>query len=83
MTEMLELSINFLYVKILSKKSKSKVEEGTIAPATGDQLKSVEKTYRMYALIYPVFWLISRLDSLLFFSRGYAVMVSGRKRAGA
>jgi ubiquinone/menaquinone biosynthesis C-methylase UbiE len=78
-TEMLELGINFLYVMVLAGKSKAKVEEGTIAPSTKDQLKSVEKTYRMYALIYPFFWLVSRLDALFFFTRGYAVMVSGKK----
>ncbi len=78
-TEMLELSINYLYVMILSKKSKAAVEEGTIAPATKDQLKSVEKTYRMYSFIYPLFWLISRLDVLFFYITGYAVMVSGKK----
>jgi ubiquinone/menaquinone biosynthesis C-methylase UbiE len=78
-TEMLELSINFLYVQILAKKSKTKVEEGTIAPATKDQLKSVEKTYRLYTLIYPFFLLISKFDGLFFFTCGHAVMVSGKK----
>lgn len=79
-TEMVELGINFLYVTILSKKSVVRVETGTIAPATKEQLKSVKKTYRLYSLVYPLFWLISRLDFLFFFSRGYAVMVEGRKK---
>ena len=78
-TEILELSINFLYVQILSKKGKAAVESGTIAPATRDQLKSVEKTYKMYSLIYPFFWIISRLDIFLYGSSGYVVMVEGRK----
>jgi hypothetical protein len=78
---MLELGINFLYVKVLSKKSKTKVEEGTIAPATQDQLKSVEKTYKMYSLVYPFFKIISGLDYLLFFTKGYVVIVEGEKRS--
>ncbi len=78
-TEMLELGINFLYVMVLAKKSKAKVEQGTIAPSTKDQLKSVEKTYKMYSLIYPVFWLISRLDVVFFCTTGNVVMVSGKK----
>jgi len=78
-TEILELSINFLYVNILSKKSKTKVEAGTIAPATRDQLKSIEKTYRMYSLVYPLFWLISKMDVILFGTRGYVVIVEGKK----
>ncbi len=78
-TEMVELSINFLYVKVLSKKSKAQVKEGTIAPATQDQLKSVEKTYKMYALVYPLFKMISLLDTLLFGAEGYVTMAEGRK----
>jgi len=78
-TEILELSINFLYVNILAKKSKTKVEAGTIAPATRDQLKSIEKTYRMYSLVYPLFWLISKMDVILFGTRGYVVIVEGKK----
>jgi ubiquinone/menaquinone biosynthesis C-methylase UbiE len=78
-TELLELSINFLYVTVLSKKSKAKVETGTIAPATQDQLKSIEKTYKIYSFIYPFFWLISKLDALFLGSTGYVVVVSGKK----
>jgi SAM-dependent methyltransferase len=78
-TEMLELAINFLYVKVLARKSQAKVEEGTIAPVSKDQLKSVQKSYRIYALVYPVFWLVSRLDYLILFTRGYAVVVETGK----
>ena len=78
-TEMLELSINFLYVKVLARKSKAKVDEGTIAPVSKDQLESVKKSYRMYAMVYPVFWLFSRLDYLILFTRGYAVVVETGK----
>ncbi len=75
-TEMLELSINFLYVNILAGK---KTAEGTIAPATRSQMKSVEKSYRVYSLIYPLFFLISRIDCLFPDGSGHVVMVGGRK----
>jgi SAM-dependent methyltransferase len=78
-TEMLELSINFLYVNVLSKKSEEPVEKGTIAPATKKQLESVKRMLRIYSIIYPVFWVISKLDMVVFYTRGYVVMVSGRK----
>lgn len=78
-TEMVELSINLLYVKVLAKKSGADVQEGTIAPATKDQLKSVDKTYKMYAFVYPFFKAISSLDALLFWNEGYVTMVEGRK----
>jgi len=78
-TEMLELSINFLYVRILSRKGDADVEEGTIAPVTENQLKSVKKSYQVYSLIYPIFWLISKLDIIFFRSTGYVVILEGRK----
>jgi SAM-dependent methyltransferase len=78
-TEMLELVINFAYVKKLSKKSKARVELGTIAPTTFDQLQSVQKSYQLYALVFPLFWGISQLDRLLAFNRGYAVIVEAKR----
>jgi SAM-dependent methyltransferase len=78
-TELLELSINFAYVKILAPRSTVSVEKGQIAPATGDQLKSMKKSYRIYSLIYPVYWLVSKLDVLLPFTEGYVVVVGGQR----
>jgi SAM-dependent methyltransferase len=78
-TEMLELTINFVYVKVLAKRSSAKVEVGQIAPATQDQLRSVEKIYKAYSVIYPLYWLVSKLDNALFFTEGYVVMVEGRR----
>ena len=78
-TELLELSINFAYVKILAPRSEAPVEKGQIAPATSDQLRAMKKSYRIYSLIYPVYWLISKLDALLPFTEGYVVVVEGKR----
>lgn len=78
-TEMLELGINFAYVKLLSKRSEAKVEKGQIAPQNINQVKSVEKTYRLYSLLYPIFLVISKLDFLDRSKRGYAVIVAAGK----
>jgi SAM-dependent methyltransferase len=79
-TEMLELAINFAYVKVLArKKAGPKVKEGTIAPSSRDQIKAVEKQYRAYAAVYPLLRAIASLDALLFPLRGYAVSVVARR----
>ena len=78
-TEMLELVINFVYVKILSKRSQAKVEKGQIAPQNLGQVKSVEKTLNLYTFLYPVFLAISKLDFLDRSPRGYAVIVAAKK----
>jgi 2-polyprenyl-3-methyl-5-hydroxy-6-metoxy-1,4-benzoquinol methylase len=80
-TEMLELVINFAYVKVLSKRSEAKVEKGQIAPQNKDQIESVGKTYKLYSLVYPFFLLFSKLDALVSFRRGYAVVVAARKES--
>jgi hypothetical protein len=72
------LAINFAYVKKMSSKSKVKVDKGTIAPATEEQLRAVEKVYRLYSLVFPFMWLFSKLDLLVFFTSGYVSMVEGR-----
>jgi SAM-dependent methyltransferase len=92
-TEMLELSINLLYVKVLRKDAGAAAhaqhehehEDGhghaEIAPATAEQLRKVKKSYRIYSLIFPVYWLLSQLDRLLFFAEGHCVVVEGTREA--
>lgn len=77
-TEMMELMINFAYVKILKKDRGLKVD-GQIAPQTQDQLESVGVPYRLYTWVFPFLWLVSRMDRLIPFSSGYAVVVEGKK----
>jgi len=78
-TEMLELSINFLYVKVLKKDNREEDEHAEIAPATSEQLKKVGGSYRLYSLIFPIYWVLSRLDYLLPFTEGYCVLIAGRR----
>jgi hypothetical protein len=76
---MLELSINLLYVKVLKKDSKNADEHAEIAPATSAQLEKVSGSYKLYSLIFPVYWVISKLDLLLPFTEGYCVLITGRR----
>lgn len=79
-TELAELAINFAYVKLLSRrKGGPEVDQGTIAPSSEDQLKAVQKTYRMYSMIYPLVRAFSALDALVPGRGGYAVAVAARK----
>jgi hypothetical protein len=81
---MIELGINLAYVKLLSRKAgtPAKAEPGPIAPSSSDQVRKVEKTLKLYGLIYPVCRAVSSLDALIApFSTGYAVAVVGSKPA--
>lgn len=76
-TEFLELLINWLYVKVLSR---DRAPGSGIAPSTLQKLQQVKKSYRAYSILYPFFWAFSQLDRLLFFSEGYAVIVEAKKK---
>jgi SAM-dependent methyltransferase len=81
-TELAEFAINFGYVKILARRKKGPpVPTGTIAPGSADQLRAVNRTYHMYAMIYPFVRAFSRLDTLVPGRGGYAVAVAARKAA--
>lgn len=75
-TELVELCINFVYVKVLSRK---KAADGRIAPTSEQQMRKVMKAYRVYRLCYPIFKAVSLLDVLVPFGRGYAVVLETRK----
>jgi ubiquinone/menaquinone biosynthesis C-methylase UbiE len=47
-------------------------EKGIVV--TEQDLKTHDKMFRIYSLIYPVVWLVSRLDTLLFFRSGYLLI---------
>jgi hypothetical protein len=86
-TEMVELALNVAYVKVLSRKSRTTDEAGAenhapIAPSSSEQMRKVEKTLRMYGLIYPFCRAVAALDDVLLpFTTGYAVAVEFAKPA--
>lgn len=62
------------------KRDKEKEEEtsGRGILVTGKDMKSYQTMFRVYSLIYPVIWLISRLDTLLFFRSGYMFIATAQ-----
>ena len=82
MTEMIELAINFGYVRVLAKKQ-GVAQPGHIAPVSAGELKTHGLAYRVYSLIFPIARTISLLDRLLPARTNNAVIVSARKEAAA
>ncbi len=79
-SELFELALNFAYIKVLARRPAIEHRDGHIRPASAEEFRAQEKTFALYSLVYPVVWLLSRLDSLLFFQKGYSLMVWARKR---
>ena len=78
MTEMIELAINFGYVRMLAKRHGG-AQPGHIAPVSAGELKTHGLAYRVYSLIFPIARAISLLDRLLPARTNNAVIVSARK----
>jgi hypothetical protein len=52
---------------------------GQIAPTKASELKTHGAAYRIYAFLFPVLRLVSKLDAILPASTNNAVIVAGRK----
>jgi SAM-dependent methyltransferase len=77
-TEMIELAINFGYVRLLAKRHGG-TQPGHIAPVSAGELKTHGLAYKVYSLIFPIARAISLLDHLLPARTNNAVIVSARK----
>ncbi len=77
LTEMIELAINFGYVRVLAKKRGA--QPGHIAPVSAGELKTHGLAYKIYSLIFPIARAISLLDRFLPARTNNAVIVSARK----
>ena len=78
-TEMIELVINYGYVRVLAKKHGG-AQPGHIAPVSADELKTHGLAYKVYSIIFPIAWTISLLDHLLPARTNNAVIVSARNQ---
>lgn len=79
-TEGLELLLNFIYFHFFGHGRKISLRDGHIRPMDQQEYKKFQPFHRFYALIYPFFWLASRLDNLISFSPGYLLILWARKK---
>ncbi|MFQ6083730.1 MAG: class I SAM-dependent methyltransferase [Candidatus Aminicenantia bacterium] len=78
-SELIELIINFIYVKFLSRRKKTTLRNGLISPSSEQELNAHQKSFKFYSLIYPILWIATQLDRLLFFKKGYASLIWAKK----
>ncbi len=77
-TELVELAINFGYVRVLNR-SKGAPKTGQIAPTSSEELKAHGTSYRVYSSLYPFLRAFSALDRLLPETGNNAVIVEAIK----
>lgn len=79
-TEMVELMINYAYVRVLAQKQGGNTP-GRIAPTTSGELKTHGAAYRAYTFLFPLLRGISKLDRLLSSATDNAVILTASKPA--
>jgi SAM-dependent methyltransferase len=78
-SEFFELILNFAYIKLLAPRLAAKRRDGHIRPSSKEEFRAQEKSFVLYSLLYPFVWILSRLDTLLFFQKGYSLMIWAKK----
>jgi SAM-dependent methyltransferase len=78
-TEFLELILNFVYIKFFGGNAPIDLRDGHIRPTTSEEFSTKKTTFRLYSALYPLVWLISRLDKALFFLKGYGLMIWAKR----
>ena len=78
-TEFLELVLNFVYIKFFSVTAPTNLRDGHIRPTTSEEFSTKKTTFRLYSAMYPIIWLFSRLDKVLFFLKGYGLMIWAKR----
>ena len=80
-SELIELLLNFMYIKFFKppELSPDSQRDGHIRPTTQAEFDTKKKAFKAYTFIYPFVWLITRLDRILFFQRGYGLIIWAQK----
>jgi len=81
-TEMIELVINFGYVRVLAKK-RGGAQPCHIAAVSSGELKTHGMAYKLYSFIFPIMWAVSLMDGLFPARTNNAVIVTALKQDGA
>lgn len=81
-TELVELVLNVLYLRLLARGSREDGLEahGAISPATGQAFRKHRLAFLLYSAIYPVFRLLSLLDRPAF-AEGCCFLIQAQKSA--
>ncbi len=73
-SEFIDTLINFGLS--LVKKGETTSQKGILV--TEKDIRKYQKMFRVYSVIYPVFWVWSKLDTLLFWRSGYMLIVKAK-----
>jgi SAM-dependent methyltransferase len=80
-TEFIEMGINFAFVNILGKgmEGESSKRDGNITIGSKESFQKHQGSMKLYSAAYPFIYVFTRLDKLIPFLQGYALLIEARK----
>jgi len=80
-TELVELVLNVLYLRLLARRSREDgmEEHGAISPASRQAFAKHRLAFALYSAFYPAFWALSLLDRPAFFAEGCCFLLQAQK----
>ena len=81
-TEFIEMGINFAFVNILGKgmEGDSNKRDGNITIGSKESFQKHQGSMKLYSAAYPFIYAFTRLDKLIPFLQGYALLIEARKQ---
>ena len=81
-SELIDTALNGLYLKLQQRQgSGGASSKGTVI--TQSDMRKHRKQFILLSALYPLIWCVAKLDALLFFTPGYKLIVSARRRSNA
>lgn len=68
------------FIRFFAKKHRGEEDGDKGVIIDEERFDKLQHLFQIYSFIYPFFWVGSLLDRLIFFTRGYSLIVRGRRR---
>lgn len=79
-SELIDTALNGLYLRMQQRQNAGgSSSKGTVI--TEGDLRKHRKQFMLLSALYPLIWGVAKLDALLFFTPGYKLIVSARRRS--
>lgn len=77
-SELIDTALNGLYLRLQRQNAGGRSSKGTVI--TEGDVRKHRKQFMLLSALYPLFWGVAKLDALLFFTPGYKLILSARRR---
>ena len=77
-SELIDTALNGLYLRLQRQNAGGRSSKGTVI--TEGDVRKHRKQFMLLSALYPLIWGVAKLDTLLFFTPGFKLILSARRR---